>query len=91
MIEAEQPLSSSALHCAFYGPSELRAGWRLFIFLGIVIALINASNLIVRGLLRGADDTTLFLVREVMDFLIFLLASCVLAQREMEEERFPLV
>jgi hypothetical protein len=55
-----QSPSPSALHRAFYGPSELRAGWRLFIFLAIVIALINASNLIVRGLLRGADDTTLF-------------------------------
>ena len=82
MIEAEQSLSPSALHRAFYGPSELRAGWRLFIFLTIVIALINTSNLIVRGLLRGADDTTLFLVREVMDFLIFLLASWIMGRIE---------
>jgi membrane protease YdiL (CAAX protease family) len=65
-----------------YGSSEPRAGWRLFIFLAIVIALINASNMIVRGLLRGADDTTLFLVREVMDFLSFLLASWILGRIE---------
>jgi membrane protease YdiL (CAAX protease family) len=82
MIEAEQSLSPSALHRALYGPSELRAGWRLFIFLAIVIALINASNPIVRGLLRGADDTILFLVREVMDFLIFLLASWIMGRIE---------
>ena len=82
MIKAEQSLNPSAFHRAFYGSSELRAGWRLFIFLAIVIALINASNMIVRGLLRGADDTTLFLVREVMDFLIFLLASWIMGRIE---------
>src|ERR1700675_2118371 len=48
----------------------------------ILIALINANNLIVRELLRGADDTTLFLVREVMDFLIFLLASWIMGRIE---------
>jgi hypothetical protein len=82
MIEAEQSLSPSALHRAFYGPSELRAGWRLFVFLAIVIALINAGNLIVRGVLHGADDTTLFLVREMMDFLIFLLANWIMGRIE---------
>lgn len=82
MIEAEQSLSPSVFHRVFYGPSELRAGWRLFIFLAIVIALINADNLMVRRLLYGADNTTLFFVREVMDFLIFLLASRIMGRIE---------
>ena len=82
MIEAEQSLSPSVLHRVFYGSSELRAGWRLLIFLAIVIALINASNLMVRRLLHWADDTTVFLVREVMDFLIFLLASWIMGRIE---------
>ena len=82
MIEAEQSLSPSIVHRVFYGSSELRAGWRLLIFLAIVIALINASNLMVRRLLHGSDDTTLFLVREVMDFLIFLLASLIMGRIE---------
>lgn len=82
MSEAEQFLSASAFHRVFYGPSELRAGWRLLIFLAIVIASINASNLIVHELLHGADNTTLFLVREVMDFLIFLLASWIMGRIE---------
>ncbi len=82
MIEAEQSLSPSVFHRVFYGRAELRAGWRLFIFLTIVIALINASNLMVRRLLHGADDTTLFLVREVSDFLIFLLASWIMGRIE---------
>ena len=82
MIEAEPPLGPSVFHRVFYGPSELRAGWRLFIFLAIVIAVINARNLTVRRLLHGADDTTLFFVREVTDFLIFLLASWIMANIE---------
>jgi membrane protease YdiL (CAAX protease family) len=82
MIEASQPLSASVFHRMFYNRSELRAGWRLLIFLAIVIACINASNLAVRRLLHGADDTTLFLVREVMDFLIFLLASWIMGRIE---------
>ena len=82
MSEAEQSLSPSVLHRVFYGPSELRAGWRLLIFLAIVIALINVSNLMVRRVLHGADNTTFFLVREVMDFLIFLLASGIMGRIE---------
>jgi membrane protease YdiL (CAAX protease family) len=82
MIDAEQSPSPSVFHRVFYGPLELRAGWRLFIFLAIVIALINASNLMVRRLVHGADDTTLFCVREVTDFLIFLLASWIMGRIE---------
>jgi len=33
-------------------------------------ALVYGSNLMVHRLLSSADDDTLFLVREVMDFLI---------------------
>lgn len=82
MIEAEQSASPSILHEVFYGPSELRAGWRLLIFLAIVIACTELSNFMVRRLLPGADGATSFLVREVMDFLIFLFASGVLGRIE---------
>ena len=61
MIEAEQSLSPSIVHRVFYGSSELRAGWRLLIFLAIVIALINASNLMVRRLLHGRTTLPCFL------------------------------
>lgn len=80
--EAEQSLSLPVLHRVFYGPSELRAGWRLLIFLAIVIALINGSNLMVRLLLPGADKTTLFLVFQVINFLIFLFASWIMGRIE---------
>ena len=82
MIDAAQPRNLSPFHRVFYGPSELRAGWRLFIFLAIVITLIYANNLIVRRLLHSADDTALFFVREVGDFLIFLLASWIMGNIE---------
>jgi CAAX protease family protein len=76
MSEPGQSLGPFVLHHVFRGPSELRAGWRLSIFLVIVIVLIKASNLMVG--LHGAEDTTLFLVRKGMDFLIFVLASWIM-------------
>jgi hypothetical protein len=82
MTDAEQPRNPSIFHRAFYGPSELRAGWRLCIFLAIVVALINADNLLVRRVLHDADGATLFLVRGVTDFLIFLLASWIMSRME---------
>ena len=82
MLDAEQSLSPSTLRRVFYGPSELRAGWRLCIFLAMVIALINATNLMVGRLLPGADRTTLFLVFQVINFLIFLAASWIMGRIE---------
>jgi uncharacterized protein len=82
MIEAEQSHSASVSHRVLYGPSELRASWRLLIFLAIVIASINATNLMVRRLLPTADKTTLFLLFQVINFLIFLFASWIMGRIE---------
>jgi uncharacterized protein len=82
MLTAERSDSPSLLHRGFYSPPELRAGWRLCIFLVMVVGLINAENLVVRRGLHGADGTTLFLVREVTDFLIFLFASWIMGRIE---------
>jgi membrane protease YdiL (CAAX protease family) len=82
MIDTEQSPGPDVFHRVFYGPSELRTGYRLLIFLAIVMALINARNLMVRRLAHGADNATLFLVREVMSFLIFLLASWIMGRIE---------
>ena len=82
MIQTAPSVRPSVIHRLFYNRSELRAGLRLFIFLAVVIALINASNVTIRRLLPGADDTTSFLVREVMDFLIFLSASWIMGRIE---------
>jgi uncharacterized protein len=82
MSGAEQSHGPANLHRVFYGPSELRAGWRLGIFLAIVIALIKATNLIVGRLLPGADSTTLFLLFQVINFVIFLSASWIMGRIE---------
>jgi membrane protease YdiL (CAAX protease family) len=73
---------SSALHRVLYGRSELRVIWRLCIFLAIVAALIKATNLAVSRLLPGADSTTLFILFQVINFLIFLLASWIMGRIE---------
>lgn len=82
MTESVLSPHPTLLRRVFHGPSELRAGWRLLIFLAIVIALIKASNFMVGHLLHSADDTALFLVREVMDFLIFVLVSWIMGRME---------
>ena len=56
--------------------------WRLFIFLAIVIAFVQTSNLILHKLLQDADEATLFLAREIVDFLIFLFASGIMGRIE---------
>src|SRR6516165_7913340 len=78
MTESVQSRSPNVSRRVFYNPRELRAGWRLFIFLTIVITLVTVSNLVVRRLLYGANGAALFLVREMMDFLIFILASWIM-------------
>lgn len=66
----------------FFGPNELRSGWRLLIFAGVVYALGWGSGRTIGRLLRGADSDSLFLVREITDFLIFLIASWIMGRIE---------
>jgi CAAX protease family protein len=80
MIESVASLRRFFSRRVFRGPSELRAGWRLCIFLAIAVVLIKASNLIIG--LHGIEDTTSFLVRKALDFLILLLASSIMGRIE---------
>jgi len=82
MIESPKSQFSPAIHRVFYGRTELRAGWRLCIFMSIVIVLITASNMVVSKTLHGAGNVTLFFVQETMDFLIFLAASWTMGRME---------
>jgi uncharacterized protein len=75
-------MTKSVVHRALYGHSELRIVWRLCIFLALVVALITSGNLMIRRLLHGADDASVFLVHELMDFLIFLFASWLMGRIE---------
>ena len=73
---------TSVLRRVFYGPSELRAGWRLCIFSTLIVGLIQASNAAIRQMPQGVDETAVFLGRELMDFLIFLFASWIMGRIE---------
>lgn len=77
-----RPPRLSVPRYVFYGPYGLRAGWRLLIFIALVSALIIATDWAVPRLLPGADATTLFLLFQVINFLIFLFASWVMARIE---------
>jgi membrane protease YdiL (CAAX protease family) len=66
----------------FYGPSGLRAGWRLLIFFAIVIALLKGENWMIRRYLHGLDDVANFLLFEFSSFITFLFASWLMARIE---------
>jgi len=66
----------------FFGHKELRAGWRLLIFLAIVVPVMQLSNLMFRRLLRGGDDAAVFLLGDLTSFVIFLFASWIMARIE---------
>jgi membrane protease YdiL (CAAX protease family) len=82
MTDADQCPSPSVFHRIFYGATELRAVWRLLIFLALAKAFIYPGNLMVGRLVHGADAVTLFLVQEVVRFLIYLLASWIMGRIE---------
>jgi membrane protease YdiL (CAAX protease family) len=72
----------SSPHFWFYGPSGLRAGWRLLIFFTLVAALLKSENWMIPKLLPGLDDVSKFLVFEIESFLTFLFASWVMSRIE---------
>jgi uncharacterized protein len=62
----------------FFGPSGLRAGWGLFVFVVLVFCFTGFANLAFRRLAPAAGRDVQFLVSEVEDFLVFLLASWIM-------------
>jgi len=82
VTELTSPGTTPVLRRWFYGPSGLRAGWRLLIFSAIVTALLKGENWTVQTYLPGLDEVPKFLVFEVTSFLTFLLASWVMSRIE---------
>jgi uncharacterized protein len=82
MVEPAPSQGTSGLRRLFYGPSELRAGWRLLIFLAIVVSLTSIANQALDRLFRGAGEATRFLVLEVEDITIILFASWIMGRIE---------
>jgi uncharacterized protein len=70
------------LRQVFYGPSELRAGWRLLIFAAIVYGLQQCQSFVARVWLRGIGNDASFLYFETTTFLIYLLASWIMGKLE---------
>jgi uncharacterized protein len=82
VTESTAPGNLSSTRFWFYGPSGLRAGWRLLIFFAMVTALIKGENWIIAKLLPGLDDITRFLLFEIVNFLTYLFASWVMSRIE---------
>ena len=82
MVEPIPSQPASGLRRVFYGPCELRAGWRLLIFLAIVVALTTIANQALDRLFHGAGDATRFLALEIEDITIVLFASWTMGRLE---------
>ena len=75
-------ISSTSVRKLFYGPSELRAGWRFLIFAALVTGLMAAKTQCIRMLPHGTDQATSYLVDKTLKFAVFLLASWIMARIE---------
>jgi hypothetical protein len=77
----------SGVHRIFYNDRELRSGWRLLIFLLIVIGLTAATNrLIGWALARGSNDV-LSILRLIEGFVIVLFVSWLMGRYELRTTR----
>ena len=74
--------SSSRLHNLFFGPSELRVGWRLLIFVVIVAGLIVVKAAVMGALPHFSDTAFTYLADKILKFAVFLLATWIMARIE---------
>jgi membrane protease YdiL (CAAX protease family) len=81
-LAAVIPANPQGLRRWLYGPSGLRAGWRLLIFLAILIALYAAKAWLLRALLPTSDEIAQYLANKLLQFLAFLLATWLMAKLE---------
>ncbi len=70
-----------------FGPRELRAGWRLLIFIAIIAALAFAAHFVLGPVLRkylasGGFTVTTVVVSEFLQFGIVLIAGLIMARFE---------
>lgn len=70
------------LRWLFFNSYELRAGWRLLIFIAIVWAFLQAGNALIRTALRSADKDAVFLLSEAMVFFFSLAAAAIMGKIE---------
>jgi membrane protease YdiL (CAAX protease family) len=75
-------LSNPGLRKYFYGPQGLRSGWRLLFFFAILAVLYRVDSQLIRPLTRGLDEVIDYLAGCISNFLVFLLASWIMAKIE---------
>ena len=74
--------SSSHLHGLFYGRHELRVGWRLLIFVVIIMALMFAKAALIRRLPHTSDQAISYLLDKILKFAVILVASWIMGKIE---------
>lgn len=82
MVSSADPAGPKPIRNIFFSGRELRAGWRLLVAISAVTGLISLENFTVARLLPHPDDTTLFFIREIADFVIILLVTWIMGQVE---------
>ncbi len=66
----------------FRNDRELRAGWRLLIFLAIVVPPSIGYFWGIRRVMHGAPEAARFLTREVLGLIVILIATAIMARFE---------
>ncbi len=81
-LESVPSSGPDGLRRFFYGPSGLRAGWRLLIFVAVLSVLFSARGLIIRRTMHGLDEASRYVINQAARFLICLLASWIMTRIE---------
>ncbi len=82
MIATEGGRKASRLRRLFFGPAELRAGWRLLIFAVIVLVIGAVARLATFPARGRLNEDTLSVLNLLMTVGIFLVSSAVMAKLE---------
>ena len=96
-VPVSVPQPASGMRSLFVGPRGLRAGWRLLIFIGLLLVLFGGTALVRNGGLQGTRDAKKHLssftmtplligVSEAVAFAILCLAT--LAMTRLEHRKF---
>ena len=82
LIHPEPSASPSRIRHVFFGPDELRAGWRLLIYLALVSALILLGNIIAHATVGSANGLSTQFTRKVVNAVAFLSAAWLMGKAE---------
>ena len=61
-VESSESSRPQRLRGLFYGPTELRAGWRLLIFIAMALGLLTVKDVIFAKTMHGVDRYTVFAI-----------------------------